>query len=407
MRNKMLYSKVFFYVYFLFIIFMIIFGFVIHHLTGKTVERQMANKCAGIAIAVATMLEQDIDGYRNFSETLDTGSDYYKNIKKAMEEIRQGNEDNVSFVYTEKKVSATHMAFVLDGEPEDAPDFSPPGHTDLLTPSRIEAYHNGNVSKGTFVTTQYGTLLSSYAPIKDRDGEVLGLVGVDMSIDQYRSILRYMMMILAGSIALLILMGALALLLSSNRIEKLITIDSLTGAYNKSYFLRSLRHQAIQAKKKDVPLLVIMADLDHFKKVNDTYGHPFGDKVLTEIANAVKLILRESDCLARYGGEEFAAYFPGMTKSNAMHILERIRQRVEAVRIYNNETNEGVTVTISIGAAFLGIHQTINEVLEDADKALYRAKVTRNAVVFYSPDSHLTGSTRDTHAFLKEGLNPS
>ncbi len=125
-----------------------------------------------------------------------------------------------------------------------------------------------------------------------------------------------------------------------------------------------------------------MADLDHFKDVNDTYGHQFGDLVLTAAAKAIKSCLRESDVLARYGGEEFAAFLPGMTMSNAPSVLERIRKAVEDSYVHNDELNIDIHVTVSIGAAFLEMPQTVHEILEEADKALYTAKETRNAVVF-------------------------
>ncbi len=388
-RSGMLFMHVFLLVYALFLLLMIAFGVFIYRLTARTVEHQMASRCAGIAVAVATLIEQDAAGYRRFKETLDTTSKYYIDIKQDLEKVRRGNADNIQFLYTETRVSDTEMMFVLDGEPEGSAMFSPPGERDELTETRRAGYDARSLVTGNFVTTGYGTLLSAYAPIQDPDtGGFLGLVGVDVSIDHYRGIMNYFLAVIIASIAMTVLMVAAALLSSSGRIEKLITIDGLTGVYNKTFFLRQLRSQAKYSRKRDEPLLVVMMDLDHFKSVNDTHGHQFGDKALVETAKAIQSVLRELDCLARYGGEEFAAFFPGVMSKNAMSVLERIRVRVQETVIHNAEKGENLHVTISIGASFLGANQTVTEVLEDADKALYRAKETRNTAVLQPPGAY-------------------
>ncbi len=377
-------TRVFIYVYLAFILLMAGFGWMVYRLAGETVTEQMAHKCAGIAIAAATMLEQDAAGYKAFAESLDTSTAYYRHAKAGMEKIRRGNENNIIFIYTEKRISDTEMCFVLDGEPESSAGFSPPGSTDLLTDTRIEGYETHTLVTGDFVTTSYGTLLSAYAPITDQDtGEFLGLVGVDVSIDQYNELMGFSSTLIIASIGGMLFMVALLLLFSSTRIAKFVAIDSLTNAYNKSFFLRSLKARAKQSRKTDEPLLVIMADLDHFKHVNDTYGHIFGDKVLAEVSKAIKSALRESDCLARYGGEEFSAYFPELKRKSAAAVLERIRRTVEETEIENTERNIVVNVTISIGATYLSPDHSPPEVLAEADKALYEAKKTRNAVVFH------------------------
>ena len=402
LRNRSLFTSIFIYVYALFLALMIVFGLLVYRLTAKTVEREMASKCAGIATAAATMIEQDAAGYRRFRDTLDTTGEYYVRMKKTLESVRRGNEDSFRFLYTENKVSDTEMMFVLDAEPADSPLFSPPGLRDAMTNTRVAGYARRAIVSGPFITTGYGTLLSAYAPIVDpATNELLGLVGTDVSIDQYNAIMNYFLSLIIASIAMMVLMVAAALLLSSSRIERLITTDSLTGAYNKTFFLRHLRRQAKYARKKDEPLLVIMADLDHFKNVNDTYGHQFGDKALAEMAKAVRSVLRESDCLARYGGEEFSAYFPGILSKNAPVVLNRIRERVQETAIRNSEKGEDVHITISIGAAYLGATQTVTEVLEEADKALYRAKKTRNVVVI-SPDAGIPRTPDGGESVSKE-----
>lgn len=388
MRNRPFFTGYFIYVYALFLALMTVFGILVYRLTAETVEQQTANKCAGIATAVATLIEQDAAGYRRFLETLDRSDAYYVRTTEALQEIFRGNADNIRFLYTEKKVSDTEMMFVLDAEPEDSPAFSPPGLRDELTPTRRDAYAYQSLVKGGFVTTGYGTLLSAYAPIHDpATGALLGLVGVDVSIDQYQGIMRYFRILIIASIGMMILMVAVAIAFSSGKIERLITLDNLTGVYNRGFFMRSLKRQVKHAKKRGEPLLVVMTDLDHFKRVNDDYGHPFGDKTLVSTAKALRSALRETDCLARYGGEEFAGYFPGLTPKHTPCVLERIRGAVRANVIHNDERNEDVRITISIGAAYLRPNQSVAEVLEEADKALYRAKESRDAIVVSSQET--------------------
>ncbi len=185
-RGRLLFVRVLFLAYAFFLLLMIAFGIFIYRLTAQTVEQQMASRCAGIATAVATLIEQDADGYRNFIKTLDTRSPYYIRMKRNLEKVRRGNTDTIQFLYTEIKASDAEMMFVLDGEPENSPLFSPPGERDELTDTRRAGYDSRALVVGTFVTTGYGTLLSAYAPIKDSaTDEFLGLVGVDVSIDRY------------------------------------------------------------------------------------------------------------------------------------------------------------------------------------------------------------------------------
>ena len=112
-----------------------------------------------------------------------------------------------------------------------------------------------------------------------------------------------------------------------------------------------------------------MLDVDHFKKYNDTHGHPAGDEVLKKVARILQVTAREVDCVARYGGEEFCLMLPETPVAGAMKLAERIRTRMAA------EQNPGENVTLSIGVASLPVNgDTPDEVIEAADEALYQAK---------------------------------
>jgi diguanylate cyclase (GGDEF)-like protein len=126
----------------------------------------------------------------------------------------------------------------------------------------------------------------------------------------------------------------------------------------------------------------IFLDIDHFKRVNDTHGHPAGDEVLKAVAETIKLSVREGDTAARWGGEEIAVTLVGATERDAFHKAEDIRKQVEGIRFGKIP---GLAVTVSAGVASAEAGKTFEEILKRADEALYKAKQTgRNKVVAYS-----------------------
>lgn len=155
-------------------------------------------------------------------------------------------------------------------------------------------------------------------------------------------------------------------------------VDPLTSAYNRRYMTAHLERKLAElAESAGKPLSVIMFDVDHFKRINDTHGHATGDDVLREIVRRINASTRDLDLLARYGGEEFVIIMPDTTEGNAMVISERLRVLIanEAFRVA--EKGEAVKVTISIGIAATSDAKTTGEqLLAAADAALYAAKQT-------------------------------
>jgi len=159
--------------------------------------------------------------------------------------------------------------------------------------------------------------------------------------------------------------------------------DGLTGVFNRRYFDDMLRSELSFAVRHRTHLSAILFDLDHFKKVNDTWGHLVGDDVLCRVARAVARTLRGEDLAARYGGEEFVVLARNIAPEGAVALAERLRQIVQDLRIL---TEEGirVPVTISLGAATLCGAGVMNgdALLRTADENLYEAKQKgRNRVV--------------------------
>ena len=159
--------------------------------------------------------------------------------------------------------------------------------------------------------------------------------------------------------------------------------DPLTGLFNRRYLNETLEREIVRAGRENVPLSVIMADVDHFKMINDTYGHPVGDKFLVEIASLLKSHARGSDIVSRYGGEEFLLVLPGTALDSAARRAEEIRQKCAEIIIQHE--GKDLKVTMSFGVAIYPDHgKEAEEIIVKADKALYRAKAQgRNRTVMF------------------------
>ncbi|HET9516554.1 MAG TPA: GGDEF domain-containing protein, partial [Actinoplanes sp.] len=155
------------------------------------------------------------------------------------------------------------------------------------------------------------------------------------------------------------------------QVQSLATTDGLTGLYNRRHFTEIAGAQISIARRNHRPLIGMMVDIDHFKKVNDTYGHAVGDDVIRAVAGALTARIREPDVLCRYGGEEFAVIMSEMHGDPA-EVAERLRVAVAELTV---PTAHGeLRVTVSIGVAVLPPGGDLDSVLGSADEALYRAK---------------------------------
>lgn len=149
--------------------------------------------------------------------------------------------------------------------------------------------------------------------------------------------------------------------------------DALTGLYNRRYLNDSLARELAHVQRESIPLSVIMLDIDHFKKINDTYGHKMGDIVLINLSDTIKRHVRGGDIPCRYGGEEFVILLPGASTEIAMRRAEAFRAMFEKQVITAGPIT--IQATISLGVATFPIHgNNIEEVLNEADQALYAAK---------------------------------
>lgn len=165
------------------------------------------------------------------------------------------------------------------------------------------------------------------------------------------------------------------------KMKELARKDGLTGIYNRQYFQERLEVEFNEAKKSNYPLSLVIFDIDHFKKFNDMYGHLFGDKVLTSVAEIVCSNLRKSDMIARYGGEEFILLLPRTTLSEAYEKVEELRKLISGHVIQDNLISVSVTASFGI-SSYDECAFTENELIRTADDSLYRAKESgRNCVM--------------------------
>ncbi|WP_372769730.1 diguanylate cyclase [Pseudoalteromonas sp.] len=164
------------------------------------------------------------------------------------------------------------------------------------------------------------------------------------------------------------------------QLRELAFVDTLTGLKNRRYFNERVQSAKNSQYRLQSPLSLIMIDLDHFKRINDEFGHELGDIVLKHFAKNCLGKLRLEDTLCRYGGEEFIVILPYTTEAQAGLLAERLRTSIENMSIYHEQ--KVVKVTASFGVAEMGLEDSIEETIKKADIAVYAAKKSgRNCVV--------------------------
>ena len=186
----------------------------------------------------------------------------------------------------------------------------------------------------------------------------------------------------------------------ARKINELMSLDSLTGLLKHSSIKDRLAQEFDSADRQGTCLAMVMLDIDHFKKVNDRWGHLIGDQVLKTLAQLLRQRLRRQDSIGRYGGEEFAIVLPGCTAENALQLLNDIRQRFSEIHFKHKQ--HSFTVTLSMGIATKDQCSDTGSLLAAADSALYVAKDSgRNQVqLFERPDSSASGDVKNNRDIL-------
>ena len=184
---------------------------------------------------------------------------------------------------------------------------------------------------------------------------------------------------------------SLEISITREHLQYLGLIDPFTGVNNRRFFDQRLIEEVTTVIRANADISCLFIDIDHFKNINDSYGHRTGDNILKEVAQIIRELVRSTDVVARYGGEEFIVLLSHKGKEKANEIAERIRETVEKM-IFTGSQNENITVTISIGINTLKSDQHQGDpnniaslFVEYADRALYQAKNNgRNRIEFYT-----------------------
>ncbi len=276
---------------------------------------------------------------------------------------------------------------------------------------RIVASQNSPFQKDSLVSTEdgiIGTTISKQEPLliqnnhvidKEETCPVLHCISVPLSIDDFP--IGALMVIESnlsnhfskGDLELLLLFARQAAIAIRNcqlieDAQKRADTDSLTGLTNHRHFFELANNEFLRSIRYHHPLSALMFDIDHFKDVNDTYGHGFGDQVLISIANLCTQLFRSIDIVGRYGGEEFAVLLTETPLHTAKEVAERLRRSIAALVISYEGVSISVTISTGIASLKLGC-PSINVLISQADEALYSAKnAGRNKIVVWNDHIH-------------------
>ena len=202
----------------------------------------------------------------------------------------------------------------------------------------------------------------------------------DEAIAEVKQTLYINMIVLCFIVIATILLTNMTVGFYQRELKQLASLDGLTQLLNRQAFEIVSERLLADSRRHQQSLSVMIADVDFFKRINDSYGHQTGDLVLKQVALALRESVRESDVVCRWGGEEFALFLPKCALDDAERIAEKIRQHIEELALH--EAFYSVPVTISIGVAEYQVTESLKDVFARADKALYRAKAGgRNQVV--------------------------
>jgi two-component system cell cycle response regulator len=284
------------------------------------------------------------------------------------------NDDPRLFVHSQpsNRAAAEHEARIALGLPVRPPGPDPRQATGAVATPDDDVVH----LEDTRALEGDATSAPLVVPVKF-GGEITAKIALGPGKRGASSDDRKLMTLLANEIA-----GPLRIVALMSLTRKAAATDTLTGLMNRRAFLEAMERESSRASRHMFPMSVLLLDVDHFKKVNDTHGHDAGDAVLQGVARVLRGIARKSDLVARWGGEEFVVALPQTAETGARIAAERIR-RALADAAYKLPGGDTIPVTASVGLASIGASDKFDfeEILARADKAMYAAKARgRNRV---------------------------
>lgn len=218
-----------------------------------------------------------------------------------------------------------------------------------------------------------------------REGEIRGGISVSIkSGDMIKQLRKNNYFLMFSAVGIVALIFAIIYFISNvfikdlkaaeQKLVEMASRDFLTGLFNRREMFARLESEVSRAIRHDKPLSIIMFDIDHFKKLNDNYGHDMGDDVLRELSRTVQKTVRQYDIVCRYGGEEFLVVTPDTTVEEAMNLAERLRCVALEIELPHGAEKTMVSFSISVGVAQMIKGEAVEKTISRADAALYRAK---------------------------------
>lgn len=338
------------------------------------VIKESAEEAKGIAATAARFIEDNVSDYRKLSDVTNYSEDnfdkdYYLRMNRLFRLIKK--DTGADFIFTEKKISDTEIEYILDGEDPESDLFSPIGSRDGMSKEELKAFNEGVITATGMIRDEaWGEYLTAFAPIKD-SGELIGLVGVDFSSEHIRMIVRNVSYVTYLILFLLISLSYVAIQNLFKMHYSSLNTDFMTGLINRRGFKEAVHNAISDAKKYGVAFTLIILDIDNFKEINDSCGHPYGDEVLKIIAHIIKQNTRHSDLSFRYGGDEFALILPDTSKEDALQVCMNIQSSLNDDRHF---TEDACHPTMSMGICEWSGNMTSDDIIKAADEAMYLSK---------------------------------
>ena len=304
----------------------------------------------------------------------------------------------ISAMAREERIFSFHITSLEPINPLNKPDTFEAESLREFRSGKQEAYRFDNqddevIFRYIFPLSVKESCLACHAAQGYKLGDIRGGISVTIPASGIiNQIKRSKIHIISFAVFILLIITAIVLFISSHLIRNLkraevklldmASRDFLSGLLNRREGLNRFREEISKSRRKHLPLSVVLLDIDHFKKINDTHGHLAGDRVLQKLAATLQVAMRDYDIICRYGGEEFLLVLPDTALLKAVDIANRLRVEV-AELTYEINSNTAVSMTISLGVAQLTGNEEENSLIHRVDQALYIAKEKgRNKVHF-------------------------
>jgi diguanylate cyclase (GGDEF)-like protein len=354
---------------------------------------EKGKKAMSVSITVEKLIEQD---YYSFKKLLETESYtpgnydvvYYEKMQQIFRDIRE--KTGSRYIYCGKRISENGIIYLFDGEATDSAQFSPLGSKDTLDEFEQDIYNSNSPGYTPIVdNSEWGELLTGMAPVIDpATGDAVAHIGVDVSVDSVHNALENVRKVLMFNAFLFTVITSLIIYHLLRMSSFFTETDYLTGLHSKAHQERFLDQQIKKSISNGKTFSLIMIDFDDFKRINDEYGHQFGDTVLKAVAEIIKICTRSIDCCARYGGDEFVIILPEVNLEYATLVCQWLLNEVSNLKLKSRDAV--VPVSISAGIAQWENTMTAEQIVIRADKALYHSKRSgKNKVVVYSEELEL------------------